>query len=148
MDFSFKKYIDLGSRALPRVVTAGSWVTSGFISHIKRISSQRRLWVSLTELAGIILVTFGISFWSVPSALIVGGLVLAVAIEMRPAPRARVPRLLPPIDLMRRQAESAAMVINQERLGLGFIEPNVVDNLSADECERLILAARSLGVKT
>ena len=148
MDFSFKKYIDLGSRALPRVVTAGSWVTSRFISHIKRISSQRRLWVSLTELAGIILVTFGISFWSVPSALIVGGLVLAVAIEMRPAPRVRVPRLLPPIDLMRRQAESAAMVINQERLGLGFIEPNVVDNLSADECERLILAARSLGVKT
>jgi len=40
------------------------------------------------------------------------------------------------------------MVINQERYGIGFIEPEATNNLSAEQCERLIIAARQLGVKT
>jgi hypothetical protein len=144
----FTFYNALKTKALPRVVAAGSIVSSGFMQHVKRISAQRRFWVSLAELAAIVLVTYAVSYWSVPCALILGGLSAIVAIEVRPAPRPKLPRLLPPIENMRRQAESAAMLINQERLGIGFIEPNAADNLSADDCERLIIAARSLGVKT
>ena len=147
MDFSLEVYKDFSLKVGTRVIDAGRGVTSKTIQTIKGISAQRRFWVSLAELAGIVLVTYAISLWSVPSALIIGGLSLIAAIEMRPAPRPKVPRLLPPIAVMRNQAESAAMVINQDRLGLGFIEPGATDNLSADECERLILAARSLGVK-
>ena len=47
------------------------------------ILTQRAVMLIGIELAGIGLVAYGISLWSLPSALIVGGLALIGAVEVR-----------------------------------------------------------------
>lgn len=138
--------IPLGRRVRP-AFSILSHVLRPLKGSLQRALSNKARWLFLLELSGVVLVTYGISLWSVASAIIIGGLVLVAAIEVRPMPAPKVPKLLPPIAQLRRQAESAAMVINEQRYGLGFIEPGAVENMKAEDCERLILAARSLGAK-
>src|SRR5208282_3410760 len=76
------------------------------------ILSGRKLWLFLTEVVGVILVTFGISFWSIPAAIIIGGLVLIAVIEVRPLPGPKFPEIPVPIEALRIQAERAAEAIN------------------------------------
>lgn len=106
-----------------------------------------RVWLFLAEVAGIVLVTYGISLWSVPAALITGGLVTIAAIEVRP-PKTRFPSLPPPEEVLRRQAESAAILINNNRYGLAAVDAGRLAELTPAECEHVIMAARSLGVPT
>lgn len=111
----------------------------------KRIISARSLWTFAAELAGVILVAYGISLWSIPAALIIGGLVLVAAIEVRPHVGHQLPNIPPPVELLRAQAENAAVVINSDRYGLGAVNPARLADLTPAECERLILAARAIG---
>lgn len=50
------------------------------------VLSARPLWLVLIQLLGVLSVLVGISFWSIPAALIVGGLFAVGAVEMQ-APR-------------------------------------------------------------
>lgn len=136
----------------------GRGVTSGFAYSYRRIRAGRaicalaaglasRVWLFAAELAAVALVTFGIAQWSVPAALIIGGLVAIAAIEVRP-PKAKFPSLPPPEEVLRRQAESAAILINNNRYGLASVDADSLAKLTPAECEHVIMAARSLGVPT
>jgi hypothetical protein len=111
----------------------------------KRVISARAFWLFTAELAGVVLIAFGISLWSIPAALIIGGLVLVAAIEVRPHVGQRLPNIPPPVELLRAQAENAAVVINTDRYGLGAVDTSRLADLTPAECERLILAARAIG---
>ncbi len=111
------------------------------------ILSGRKLWLFLTEVIGVVLVTFGISFWSIPAAIIIGGLVLIAVIEVRPVPGPKFPEIPVPIEALRIQAERAAEAINNERFGLAMVDPVAFEKLSATDCERIITFARNIGAK-
>jgi hypothetical protein len=111
----------------------------------KRVISARSFWLFAAELAGVVLVTFGISMWSIPAAIIIGGLVLVGIVEVRPHVGQRLPNIPPPVELLRTQAESAAVVINSDRYGLGAVDTSRLADLTPAECERLIMAARAIG---
>jgi hypothetical protein len=134
--------------ALTAKRTALIWALAG----LRRLRSGRRTWhragLFAAELAGVVLVSYGIAQWSWPSAVIVGGLVMVAAIEVRPSAADKLPVIPPPEDVLRRQAESAAILINNERFGLAFVDPDQLARLTIAECEQLIILARSLGVKT
>ena len=114
---------------------------------IKRIREARKFWLFLTEVAGVVLVAFGISLWSVPAAIIIGGLVLVAAVEVRPHVVQTMPDLPIPDDLLRMQASAAAQVINNIRFGVPVVDEKALAKLSRDECERVIQAARAIGAK-
>lgn len=114
----------------------------------RRALGARNLWLLAAELVGVVLVTFGVSFWSVPAAIVLGGLVLVAALELRGDATPKLPKVLPPDDLLREQARLAAIVINQERYGIGVVDQEYINKLSIPECERLIQLARAIsGVK-
>jgi hypothetical protein len=119
---------------------------------LNRCRMARRGWHRLAlfvlELAGVVLVSYGIAQWSWPCAVIIGGLVLIGVVEVRPSTAPRMPDLPPPEDLLRRQAENAAIVINNDRYGLAFVDTDRLAQLSIAECEQLVITARNLGVKT
>ena len=114
---------------------------------IKRIREARKFWLFLAEVAGVVLVAFGISMWSVPAAIIIGGLVLVAAVEVRPRVVQTMPSLPVPDELLHQQAERAAQVINNVRFGLPVVDEKALSRLSRDECERVIQAARAIGAK-
>ena len=111
----------------------------------KRLRSARALWLFAAELAGVVLVSYGISLWSIPAALIIGGLVLVAAVEVRPHVGKALPAMPVSIDLLRAQAEQAAIVLNADRLGLGYVDADAIARFTPAECERVIVAARLLG---
>lgn len=115
---------------------------------MRRAFGARSLWLLLAEIIGVVLITLGISIWSVPAALIVGGLVLVSALELRGDPTPRMPTIRPPEDLLRNTAREAAIIINQERFGIGVVDQSSIDKLSIAECEKLIQLARAItGIK-
>ena len=114
---------------------------------VKRIREARKFCLFLIEVAGVVLVAFGISLWSVPAAIIIGGLVLVAAVEVRPHVVQTMPSLPVPDELLHQQAERAAQVINNVRFGLPVVDEKALARLSRDECERVIQAARSIGAK-
>ena len=119
-------------------------IRAGLTIAARRLRGARQCWLFLTELAGIVLVAFGISLWSTAAALIVGGLVLVAAIQMQPL-SSKVADVPPPIELLRHQAENAATLINSERYGLAAVDADRLAQLSRHECEQLIIIARQLG---
>ncbi len=100
------------------------------------------MWLFLTELAGIVLTAYGVSLWSVPSAIILGGLVLVAVVEVRPK---KMPALPLPEAKLREQVELAARVINVARFGVGDVDPGALGKMSLSDCEHVIVAARSMG---
>jgi len=121
---------------------------TGLASAYRRVVGARNVWLMLAELVGVVLVTLGVSFWSVPASLVLGGLVLVSALELRGNPTPKMPTIRPPEDLIRAQAKDAAIVINQERLGIGVVDQKWIDKLSIQECEKLIQLARAIsGIK-
>jgi hypothetical protein len=129
------------------ITTAARTVLPYFPKAFKRIISARAFWLFAAELAGVVLVAFGISLWSIPAALIIGGLVLVGVVEVRPHVSQRVPSVPPPVELLRLQAENSALVINADRYGLGAVDTARLADLTPAECERLILAARAIGAR-
>lgn len=107
----------------------------------------RKLRLFVVELAGVVLTSYGISLWSVPAAVIIGGLVLVSAVEVRPRVVPPMPALRLPDDLLRAQAARAAEVINSVRFGVPVVEDGAVQRLSRDDCERIIAVAKSLGAQ-
>lgn len=129
---------------------AASWdaavkLGAGLTFSYRRLRNARALWMFIGELAGVVLVSYGISLWSIPAALIIGGLVLVAAVEVRPHVGKALPEMPVPPELLRAQAESAAIVLNADRLGLGYVDPDAIGRFTAAECERVIVAARLLG---
>lgn len=114
---------------------------------VKRIREARKFWLFLAEVAGVVLVAFGISLWSIPAAIIIGGLVLVAAVEVRPRVVPTMPSLPVPDEFLRQQAERAAQVINNVRFGLPVVDEKALSKLSREECERVIQAARAIGAK-
>ena len=123
------------------VAVRAVWSLSGAFARI--VADARQLWLFVAEVAGIVLVTFGISFWSVPAAIILGGLVLVAVVELRP-PHRPMPRLPVPEVLLRAQAEQAARILNNAAFGVAEVDQAALDQLTLKECERLIAVARSL----
>lgn len=109
-----------------------------------RVRDARRLRLRLRlfclELAGTVLVTYGIALWCIPAALIIGGLVLVATVEVRPH-AVPLPDVPPPDDLIRAQAEQVARQINAQRYGVGAVDEAVLGRLSRSECVRLVSAA-------
>ena len=105
---------------------------------------SRGVWLLLVEIAGAALVAYGVSWWSVPAALVLGGLVLVAALETRGTSTPRIPAVRPPEEALRATARDAAIVINTERFGLGSVDQRYVDKLSVTECEKLIQIARGI----
>jgi hypothetical protein len=132
-------------KAAAGISTTARTVLPYFPRAAKRAISARSFWLFTAELAGVILVTFGIAMWSIPAAIIIGGLVVIAAIEVRPHVGQRLPNIPPPVELLRAQAENAALVINTDRYGLGAVDTSRLADLTPAECERLILAARAIG---
>ena len=131
--YKAKQIVSRGAIAIPRLA--------------KRIREARKFWLFLTEVSGVVLVAFGISLWSVPAAIIIGGLVLVAAVEVRPHVVQTMPSLPVPDELLHQQAERAAQVINNIRFGLPVVDEKALSRLSRDECERVIQAARAIGAK-
>jgi len=110
-----------------------------------RSSSSTKAALFLTEIAGIVLATWGISFWSRPSAIIIGGIVLIAVIELRPAPKGKpLPHIPLPSKELRDQARNAACLINQYRYGVALVDLEKLPLLTEQECYQVIDAARSL----
>lgn len=107
----------------------------------------RKLWLFLIEIIGVVLVTWGISLWSIPSAIIIGGLVLIAVIELRPLPGPKFPDIPVPEEVLRHQARSAAEAINNERFGLAIVDPEAFEKLSRNDCEKIITLAKAVGAK-
>lgn len=105
----------------------------------------RRARLHLVELAGVVLVSYGVSLWCVPAALILGGLVLVVAVEVRPHVAPQLPRIPPPDELLRAQAEQAARAINAARYGVPACDEKSLARLSRADCERLAATAAGMG---
>jgi hypothetical protein len=137
-------------RALGARVTAFSLErANGSAKHLRRTRrAWHRLGLFLIEVSGVVLVSFGIAQWSWPCAVVVGGLVLVGVVEVRPSSAPKMPDLPPPEDILRHQAENAAVILNAERYGLGFVDAAALEKLTITECEQLVMAARKLGVKT
>jgi hypothetical protein len=108
----------------------------------RRVRNARQARLFVLELAGVVLITFAISLWSLPSAIIVGGLVLVAAVEVRPHVNSPLPPLPVPEVLLRAQAEQAARLLNNARFGVAEVDVAALDRLSRDECERIITIAR------
>jgi hypothetical protein len=127
-------------------------LAAAFVAAGHQLAERRSVWrralLSLAELAGVVLVAWGVAQWSWPSAIVLGGLAVVAALEVRPGSGAKTRLPPPPEDVLRRQAESAAMVINNERYGIAFVDPLKLAKLTVAECEQLIVIARSLAVKT
>ncbi len=131
-----------------RFARKASAVVCGFARAFCTALGARRLQLLVLELVGVVLIAFGISLWSIPAALIVGGLVLVGVVEMRPNPGPKFPKLPLPEEVLRQQAGQAAIIINAERFGIGQVDPVYLEKLSTIECENLIILARTLvGVK-
>lgn len=145
-------YRQVTQAARPRAQAVRRWLSAAMPAGLRRLRSARRAWyragLFAAELAGVVLVSVGIAQWSWPSAVIVGGLVMVAAIEVRPSAADKLPVIPPPEDVLRHQAENAAVIINNERYGLAFADPDRLAKLTIAECEQLIILARSLGVKT
>ncbi len=109
----------------------------------RRVRNARQARLFVLELAGVVLVTFAISLWSLPSAFIIGGLILVAAVEVRPHVNSPLPPLPVPEALLRAQAEQAARLLNNARFGVAEVDVSALDKLSRDECERIITLARS-----
>jgi hypothetical protein len=131
-----------------RLGDSATVIGGGVAASARALRAARQLRLSAMELAGIVLVTFGVSFWSVPAAVILGGLVLVAIVEVRPHVAPAIPQLPVPEPLLRAQAEQAARLLNNVRFGVGEVDITALDKLSRDECERIITLARSIGVKT
>jgi hypothetical protein len=116
-------------------------------SLMRGVHNLRKLWLFLTEVIGVVLVTWGISFWSIPSAIVIGGLVLIAVIEIRPLPGPKFPSIPVPEIALRHQAQAAAEAINNERFGLAMVDPIEFEKLTSDECEKVITLARTVGAK-
>lgn len=129
--------IALGAAEIQVVAASARWL---------RNARQLRLFV--LELAGIILVAYGVSYWSVPAAVILGGLVLVAAVEVRPHVVPSLPQLPVPEPLLRAQAEQAARILNDVQYGIPEVDVLALGKLSRTDCERLITLARSIGTKT
>lgn len=142
---SLNKLKPFAGKAAEGITTAARTALPYFPKAFKRICSARAFWLFVAELSGVVLVAYGISLWSIPAALIIGGLVLVGVVEVRPHVGQGVPKVLPPVELLRSQAENAAVVINSDRYGLGAVDANRLADLTPAECERLILAARAIG---
>ncbi len=112
-----------------------------------RVCQARRFWLFIVEVIGVVLVTFGISFWSIPAAIIIGGLVLVVTIEVRPGPTPKLPEIPIPDGIIKKRAEVAAQYVNFKMYGIDLVDPGWLEKLSDEECQRIILLARSLGLK-
>jgi hypothetical protein len=137
---------------LPRIgahVRYGSAVTAARLSAAGRfVRAARQLRLFVMELAGIVLTTYGISWWSVPAAVIIGGLVLVAAVEVRPHVATAMPALPIPDALVRAQAEQAARLINNARYGIAEVDISAMDKLSRRDCEQIITVARGLAASS
>jgi hypothetical protein len=111
------------------------------------VHSLRKLWLFLIETIGVVLVSWGISFWSIPSAVIIGGLILVAVIEIRPLPGPKFPDIPVPEEALRHQAQFAAEAINNERFGLAMVDPKALEKLTLDECEKIITLAKTVGAR-
>lgn len=121
---------------------ASSSASLGIAARAVRNARQLRLFA--IELGGVVLTAYGISWWSVPSAVVIGGLVLVAAAEVRPHVASTMPDLPIPETLVRAQAEQAARLINNARYGIAEVDIDAMDKLSRHECEQIITVARSL----
>lgn len=130
----------VGRHVAATAVTAGACLATA--ARAARNAQQLRMFV--IELAGVVLVPYGISWWSVPAAVIIGGLVLVAAVEVRPHVASALPDLPIPEALVRAQAEQAARLINNARYGVPEIDAAAMDKLSRRDCEQIITVARSL----
>lgn len=106
--------------------------------------NARQLRLFVLELAGVVLTAYGISWWSIPAAIIIGGLVMVAAVEVRPHVASAMPALPIPEQLVRAQAEQAARLINNARYGIPEVDTEAMDKLSRRDCEQIITVARSL----
>jgi hypothetical protein len=125
---------------------ASASASLGIAARAARNARQLRLF--LIELGGVVLTAYGISWWSVPAAVIIGGLVLVAAAEVRPHVASAMPNLPIPETLVRAQAEQAARLINNARYGIPEVDTEAMDKLSRRECEQIITVARSLTTGT
>lgn len=129
------------------LVTGSTAVGSQLLAAVRVVRSAHQLHLFVTELAGVVLTAYGISWWSVPAAVIIGGLVLVAAVEVRPHGTA-IPDLPIPEVLVRAQAEQAARLINNVRYGVPEVDAMAIEKLSRSECERIITLAKAIGAKT
>jgi hypothetical protein len=114
----------------------------------RKVRLARQVQLYGMELAGVVLVTYGVAQWCVPAAVILGGLVLVAAVEVRPHVTHPMPDLPVPEVLLRGQAEQAARLLNSARYGVAEVDAAAFERLTRADCERLITVARSLGEKT
>lgn len=128
-----------------KATTAGAHgLSTSLTTAAVRVRDARRLRLRLRlfvlELAGTVLVTYGVALWCIPAALIIGGLVLVASVEVRPHAVALLPDVPPPDDLLRAQAEQAARQINARRYGVAAVDEAALGRLSRSECIRLASA--------
>lgn len=146
---SVRSFLHIHGKCIAAHASDVSWRTAAGVSGIaRRVRNARQLRLFAIEISGIVLVTFAISFWSVPSALIIGGLVLVAAAEVRPHVVPSLPQLPVPEVLLRAQAEQAARMLNNVRFGVSEVDITALDRLTRDECEKIITLARTYGTKT
>lgn len=122
----------------------GASASSSIVTAARAVRNARQLRLFVVELAGVVLTAYGISWWSVPASVIIGGLVLVAAVEVRPHVASAMPNLPIPEPLVRAQAEQAARLINNARYGIPEVDTDAMDKLSRHECEQIITVARSL----
>lgn len=127
-----------------RLTAVAAVIGDLFATVARAARNARQLRLFAIELAGVVLVAYGISWWSVPAAVIIGGLVLVAAVEVRPHVASAMPSLPVPEPLIRVQAEQAARLINNARYGVPEVDSGAMDKLSRRECEQIITVARSL----
>lgn len=133
-----------GAAAIGHLAAVAVVVGACLATVARAARNARQLRLFLIELAGVVLVAYGISWWSVPAAVIIGGLVLVAAVEVRPHVAAAMPSLPVPEPLIRVQAEQAARLINNARYGVPEVDTAAMEKLSRRECEQIITVARSL----
>lgn len=131
--------------AVKRFGAVAAILASAARSSVRKVTQAHQLWLTLVEISGVVIGTFGIAQWSWPAAVIIGGLVLVAVAEVRPHRAPQMPRISLPDPLLRQQAELAAKAINVARFGIADVDPADLSRLSSDACERLIAVAKSLG---
>lgn len=75
----------------------------GLLSAVHKLVPSRNLALLVLQLLGFLAVLVGISWWSVPAALVVGGIAIIAAVEMqaRETPEAEAPETEIRVDIHR-----------------------------------------------